>query len=180
MEIIVSVFLFAASAAIIWFFSGLLIEAVDKLARNFNKSGFVVAFFILGFLTSISEISVAVNAGLSGVPQIAVGNLVGASLVILLLIVPLLAVIGKGIELSETVTRRNLALSLLVVVLPVLLIVDGDATRSEGLLVLAAYVTLLFAIRNQPNMQAEPPALTEALLGKKHLFLHGLRIVLGA
>ncbi|NCN52302.1 sodium:calcium antiporter [Candidatus Parcubacteria bacterium] len=153
MDAIVHVVLFLTSLAVIWYFSGSLIETVNQIARHINKSGFVVAFFILGFFTSISEISVAVNASLEGVPQVSVGNLVGASFVILLLIVPLLAVASGKIELKNTLTDRNLILALLVSVLPVLFVIDGSVTRQEGFLLLAAYVTLLFAIRNQPQIQ---------------------------
>src|SRR3989338_3153819 len=110
MEFSGHVLLFLFSAGIIWFFAGLLIESTDRLARHFHKNGFIVAFFVLGFITSISEIAVAVNATIKGVPEISAGNLVGASFVILLFIIPFLAAIGNKIELRHTLSRQNLRL----------------------------------------------------------------------
>src|SRR3989338_7470207 len=138
----ISIFLF--SSAVVWFFAGILIESVDRVARRFHKTGFSVAFFVLGFLTSISEISVALNAGIGGVPQVSVGNLVGASFVIPLLIIPFLAIAGKGIELKKLISGRNLLLVFAVIALPSLLVVDGDVTRTEGVLALLVFTTLVY------------------------------------
>lgn len=141
--------LFLAAIAIVWFFAGLLIESVNNVAKRFHQSGFTVAFFVLGFLTSISEISVMVNASLERSPQVSAGNVVGASLVILLFIVPMLAIVGNGIQLRNTLQKRNLGLALLVILLPVLLLLDGTVSRSDGLLCVLAYGTLLYFIRKQ-------------------------------
>lgn len=179
MDFLVQLFIFIAALAVVWYFSGILIRAVDKLARRFNKSGFTVAFFVLGFLTSVSEISVALNATITGAPQVSVGNLVGASFVVLLLIIPLLAIIGNGIKLNDTLTGRNLLIALVVVLLPSLLMIDGNVSRMEGMVTILAYVVLLFAIRNQKR--AEVPALDGSIvLGKKPLFFSLAQLLIGA
>lgn len=152
-SVLTHVSFFIAAVAALWFFSGLLVEAVDKVALGLNRSGFVVAFFLLGFLTSLSELSVALNAMIDGVPQIAAGNLVGASFVILLLIVPLLAVAGNGISIKNTLSHRNFAFALGVVVLPALLFADGEVSVVEGVAALLAYLGLLLAIcRGAPSL----------------------------
>src|SRR5690606_9931065 len=85
----------------VWFCAGVIVELVERLAKYFNKSGFFIAFFVLGFITSLGEFSVAANSFLNGTPEISTGNLVGASFALLLLIVPLLAVIGNGIKMDK-------------------------------------------------------------------------------
>lgn len=139
---------FIISAAIIWFFAGLIIDSVDRVAKFLNKSGFIVAFFVLGFLTSIGEMSVMVNATINGVPQISAGNLSGASLVILLGIIPILAILGNGIELKRTIHKNHLALALLVIALPTLFLVDGAVSVLEGIVIFIAYGFSLYVIRN--------------------------------
>lgn len=143
------VFLFAIS--VIWFFAGLLLDSVGRLASRLCKSGFGVAFFVLGFLTSIGEISVAVNAGISGVPSVSAGNLAGASFVILLLIVPFLAVAGNGMSIKGLVSKQSLAFTLLVITFPILLLADGRVTMIEGLFAILAYVALAYSIWNRPE-----------------------------
>ncbi len=48
------ILIFLLSSAVIWFLSGMLVDATERVASRFNKPGFAVAFFVLGFLTSIS------------------------------------------------------------------------------------------------------------------------------
>ena len=180
MGVLVHIFLFVFSAAVIWFFAGLLIESVDRVARRFHTTGFTVAFFVLGFLTSISEISVAVNATVARVPEMSVGNLVGASFVILLFIIPSLAVAGKNIELRHTLSKSNLQLALATIFLPVLFVIDGDVTRGVGLLILFVYLALLFAIRGQEDSDREVRVSKEDLLGSKGVTgTDGFTIIVG-
>lgn len=174
MTTLVHVFVFLFSAAVVWFFAGILIESIDRVAKRFHKTGFSVAFFVLGILTSISEISVAVNASFTGVPQISVGNLVGASFVIILLIIPLLAVAGNGIDLKHTISRRNIILTLAVIILPALLALDGNITRGEGILAILVYASLVYGIYRQQDAEREIKEVEEipsGLLEKKHATL---------
>jgi len=157
---LVNVFVFLCSIAIVWYFAGVLIESVTHLARRFNKTGFTTAFFLLGFLTSIGEFSVAINATLEGVPGVSVGNLIGASFVVLLFIVPLLAVLAGRVELRNTLSKRNLILALATVALPALLVIDGSVTRIEGLFALLVYATMVFSIYRQKAER--PDAIAEA------------------
>ncbi|TSC78921.1 MAG: inner membrane protein [Candidatus Peregrinibacteria bacterium Gr01-1014_25] len=140
---------FALSIGVIWYLSGLIVEATDRVARRYRRSGFTTAFLILGFLTSISEISVAANASIEGVPQISAGNLIGASLVILLLIIPLLAVLGRGIPMKLSMTRENMAFLLGTVALPTVIVLDGSVSRSEGLTLVFLYLLLVFSIQSR-------------------------------
>lgn len=157
MDVLVHAIVFAVAIVIIWFFAGALVDAVGRLSRRYCKSGFFTAFFVLGFFTSISEFSVAANSVLGGVPSVSAGNLIGASFVILFLIVPLLAIAGKGIQLNGSVTDGTLALILGAIALPALLVLDGSISRTEGLLCLLAYGTVAFALyrKRAPIMACE-------------------------
>ena len=141
MDTLVHLLIFIVSIGIVWFFADVLIQAVSRISRRYCKSGFFTAFFILGFLTSISELSVAVNAHAALVPGVSVGNLIGASFVLLLFIVPMLALLGKGIRLNAAASKGTLALMLGAIGLPALLVIDGTVTRTEGLLAILIYAT---------------------------------------
>lgn len=163
-------FLLATSA--IWFLSGILIDATDRVAKRYNKPGFAVAFFVLGFLTSIGEISVAANATAQGIPQVSAGNLLGASLVILLFIVPVLAVLGNGIPMTSAIRPSNIAFLLFVVLLPSVFTTDGSVSRIEGAVTVLFYAALIVRIRKRaPTAQIA----TEALRSTREELLHARR-----
>ncbi len=147
MTVLAHIFIFLLASGVIWFFTGLLIDSVDRVAKRFNRTGFTVAFFVLGFMTSISEISIMVNSTLTGNPQVSAGNLVGASFVILLFLVPLLAVVGNGIRFKKSVSKYQLLIALLVVLAPALLLMDGDIKARDGILLLMAYAVLAYNVK---------------------------------
>jgi len=181
MDALVHILIFVISIGIVWFFAGVLIEAVSRISRRYCKSGFFTAFFILGFLTSISEISVAINSSLALVPGVSAGNLIGASFVLLLFIVPLLALMGKGIRLNEAVSKGTLALMLGAVALPALLVMDGDITRTEGFLMILVYGTMAYALyRRRAPIQACDPFEEENQGKTRGMTADVIRVVIGA
>lgn len=171
MAIVTNILVFLLSIGIVWFFAGMLIEAVGRIARRFCKTGFITAFFILGTLTSISEFSVAVHATATGFPGVSVGNLVGGSFVVLLFIVPVLAIAGKGIAVNAAVSKRSLLFVLAAVALPVVLVLDGDVTRTEGLLAILSYVTIGYMLYRER-------ALINACDIREEAVLYGIRPLL--
>ncbi len=181
MDLINHILLFLFSLGVVWFFAGVLIDSVDRVAKRFNKTGFTVAFFVLGFLTSISEISVAVNSSIENQPQISAGNLIGASFVIMLLIVPFLAVAAKGISLKKLISDQNLIFALGVIALPAFFVLDGAVTRLEGVFILLLYAALVVSIHKKESILPTLESVDESLLHKKHPALKDLfKILIGA
>ncbi len=174
-----NVLIFLCSIGIVWYFAGVLIESVTHLSRRFNRTGFTTAFFLLGFLTSIGEFSVAINASIEGVPEVSVGNLIGASFVVLLLIVPLLAVLAGKVELRNTLSKRNLVLALAAIALPAVLVIDGTVTRVEGLFALLTYATLVWSIYRQKQEIPDAKAIMAKPFEKKRSFLADLGRIVG-
>lgn len=131
--------LYALGFAGIWFGAGIAIRAVEKIAHKLRLSSFLVSFLVLGFFTSISEVSVGVNAVLSGEPDIFVGNLIGASIVLFLMVIPLLAIVGHPISINKEVRGRHLILPLVVVAIPVLLSFDGMVSRIDAIIAVTLF-----------------------------------------
>ncbi|ALM09506.1 MAG TPA: hypothetical protein DEB30_05430 [Candidatus Peribacter riflensis] len=162
MPVLTHILSFLLATSVIWFLSGILIDATDQVAKRYHKPGFAVAFFVLGFLTSISEMSVAVNATAQGIPQVSAGNLQGASLVIILFIIPLLAVLGNGVPMTRVMLPSTVALLLFVVLLPALFALDGTIMPYEGAFMLLLYGGLILRIRKKvPARETASKALRE-------------------
>jgi cation:H+ antiporter len=185
MGILFHITLFCISVLMVWTLSGFLVRAVDRVAKRYRKPGFAVAFFVLGFLTSIGEMSIAFNSSLEGVPQVSAGNLVGASIVIFLLIIPLLAILSGQVKLEHTISRSNLAFALFVIALPSLVAANGTMSPTKGLLLLAVYTTLVVRLykRHPVEEQVEDvlEEVTQELTHKRRAtIIDILYIVIGA
>lgn len=98
-------FLMILSGLALLFFGGEgLIKGAVSLARNFGLSKLLVSAVIVGFGTSMPEMTVSVGAALKGSSDIAIGNVVGSNIANILLIVGIAAILcpifidGKAVK----------------------------------------------------------------------------------
>lgn len=171
-----SFFLFAL--IVLWLGAGLIVYSLDIISKRLNISPFAASFSILGLLTSLPEISVGINSIIDKKPEIFVGNLIGASVVIFLLIIPLLAILGNGVKLSHQLTPSKLVLSLYAIGLPSLLIIDGNLTLLESLLLIFIYFVLLFTLEKRKGMFEQLK--DKFVTGKKDIYRDFIKIIVGA
>lgn len=136
----------------IWFGAGLIIAGVEQFSKKLKLSSFAVSFFVLGILTSIPEFAVGMTAVASGDAEIFIGNLLGGIPIIFLLIIPILAVFGKGLKLTHTVDPETLLLSLIIITAPAFLIIDKKVTNLEGIIFIGLYLMLLFIIEKRKGL----------------------------
>lgn len=145
--LITNILLYFASFVAIWMGAGLIIQSVDQIAKKLKLSPFLISFFLLGLLTSIPETAVSFNSVIEKRPEIFVGTLLGGVVVIFMLIVPLLAIFGKGIFINHQLSRKNLLLALAVMAAPSLTVLDNRVTNFEGLCLMAFYGVLFYFIQ---------------------------------
>jgi len=136
----------------IWIGSGLAIGSVERLSKILRISSFAVSFVVLGFFTSVGEFSVGVNSILSDDPEIFVGNIIGASIVIFMLIIPLLAIVGKRIRISERYQGFNLPASLVVVAMPVIFSIDGRVGIKDSIAAVSMFAILVLSLQTRKGI----------------------------
>lgn len=94
------------SGLVLLFFGGEgLIKGAVSLARNFGLSKLLVSAVVVGFGTSMPEMTVSVGAALKGASDIAVGNVVGSNIANILLIVGLAAILCPIFVAGSAVKR---------------------------------------------------------------------------
>ncbi|MFH1111605.1 MAG: hypothetical protein V1712_00875 [Patescibacteria group bacterium] len=120
-----------------------VIRSFVELGRRFSISEFVLGFVVIGFATSLPEFSVAINSLINQTPGLSIGNLLGASLVLLSLIVGLAAVVQRGIFLSHSLRSRDLMIGSVLIAAPVFLLLDGHFSHFEGWLLVVLYLSYL-------------------------------------
>ena len=145
----VSVFLYCASFVAIWLGAGLIIQSVDTIARRLKLSSFAMSFFILGLLTSIPETAISATAVADRNPEIFVGTFLGGTVVIFLFIIPVLAILGRGIRINHDLSSTHILLTLLVLMAPALFALDQRITNFEGLILVVLYLVLFYVIQRR-------------------------------
>lgn len=150
-----NIILFLFSCTILWIGSGLVISSIERFSKNTRLSAFAVSALILGILTSLTEISVGINAILEKTPTVFAGNLIGGSFVILLCIIPLLAIFNKGIVLRQHLDQTHLLFFTILLLAPSLLILDGRASRWDAVLLVALYGFFLYILQKKNGISTD-------------------------
>lgn len=99
----------------------------------------IVAATVAAFATSSPELSVAVNAASAGRPEVALGDALGSNVINVGLVLALAMLMG-GVAGRRQDLRRDLPVALAAPILVLLLGVDGRLNRTDGMVLLAAFV----------------------------------------
>ena len=67
----------------------IMIRGAVSIAENFGLSKLVIGLTVVAFGTSAPELVVGINAALTGVPTLALGNMVGSNIANILLVIGL-------------------------------------------------------------------------------------------
>jgi len=124
----------------------LLVRGASRLALGLGISPLIVGLTIVAFGTSSPELAVSTQASLSGDADIAVGNVVGSNIFNILFILGLSAVIVP-LLVAQRLIRIDVPLMVGSSLLVVLLTLDGDLNRLDGLILALGIITYVgFAI----------------------------------
>lgn len=124
----------------------LVIVAAKKISELFGLH-IVFLGILLGFFTSLPEFSIAVNAIAANAPDISLGNLLGGIVVLFSLVLGGNAVLNRKINTDGKI--RNILPILAYILLPLAASLDGNLNATEGFVLIAAYLLLLFYLFRQ-------------------------------
>ena len=124
----------------------ILVGSSSKLAKRFRVPAFVVGLFIVAIGTSAPEAAVGILSGIQGTNLITLGDVVGSSIVNILVILGITSMI-KPLKVDSEVPGKEMPIAILVqLVFSVMILTSGTLSRLEsvflliGMLVFSGYV----------------------------------------
>ncbi|NQV00617.1 MAG: sodium:calcium antiporter [Parcubacteria group bacterium] len=157
-----------------------LIDALIKLAKFLGWKEFVVAFFTMAMAGAIPNLSVGLSSVFHKVPQLSFAEIVGGNIVDLTVAVALAALISKkGLTLASRTVQGSAIFTLIVAVLPLLLIADGQLSQIDGLLLVSAFFVYIFWLFNKEDRFSKIYNKIKRPLGFKTVF-QNIGILIGA
>lgn len=152
--------LFTVGLAILVAGGELLVRGASAIARAFHLSPLLIGLTIVGFGTSAPELIVSLQAALEGQPGIAIGNVIGSNIGNILLILGVSALIAPLIIPGRKLWR-DLGFMLLATATIWVMLLDGQVTRADGLILLAGLIVFLVvafaAGQGHPPEETRPP-----------------------
>lgn len=128
-----------------------LVRGSVGIARRMAIPPLLIGLTVVGFGTSTPELLVSVEAAWRGVPDIALGNIVGSNIANMLLIVGLSALVWP-IRVMGATLRRDTAVMMAAVLALVPVFAMGEVGRPSGTLLVAGLVAYLVWAYRQPGV----------------------------
>lgn len=144
MDLTTYILIFLSSFGLLFWSSNFLVDVLKRVCKFLGWKEFVVSFFIVAFATTIPNFIVDTISALNKVPHLAFGDVVGTNIADLTLIVALSALISKaGLSVPSRTVQGSSIFTIGVAILPLILVHDGNLSRSDGILLLGAFLFYL-------------------------------------
>lgn len=156
---IFSILQFVLGIALLWGGTETVLRRVPKLAAWLRVSPFVVTVMLVAVITSLPEFCVSLFASLRGQPAAAMGNIVGSNFVTLTFVAGLCA-LWRPIVVGPTLRERESSWMILSAALLLVLAMDGTLSRTDGLILLAAYFPYFRSTLDEARQQRRKSSAT--------------------
>lgn len=117
------------------------VDGAVGVAQFFGMSTFLIGMLVVGFGTSAPEMVVSVLSALNNTPQLALGNAYGSNIANIALILGVTALIIP-VVVQKQAMKRDIPILLAMTVLTVILLMDGNVSFVDGIILLAAFVAI--------------------------------------
>ncbi len=154
-----------AGLVVLLFGGEALVRGAIGLAERLRLSKLVIGLTVVALGTSAPELVVCIEAALEGVPDIAIGNVVGSNIANVLLVLGLPALIYPINCSFDGPVRRNSAMMVLATLLLVAVGWTRELTAWEGAIFVLLLVAFIVYSYHQARLHGDrsPVALTEEL-----------------
>lgn len=129
----------------------LFVAGAASLAKNIGLSPTIIGLTIVSLGTSAPEVLVSITAAMAGAGELAIGNAMGSNIANVGLVLGVTVLIAP-LCVHSSCMRREMPTLLVVTFAVGLLLLDGELSRIDGYLMLAALVFILVQmIRSQSH-----------------------------
>lgn len=142
-----------------------LLKSAVGLSFRLNISKIIVGLTVVSFATSLPELIVSIQAALNGYPDIAVGNVIGSNIGNIGLVLGVVLLIN-AIQVDKSFFATDWPTKMIAsTMLFVFLILDGELSRTEGVIfILFLIVFLLYLIKQNQKIEVDIPEIKEKVM----------------
>jgi len=165
-QIIIDLITFILACLVLVKSAETLVASLSKLAAYFRMTEFVIGFVVMALATSIPELSIGISSAIHQRPELALGNVIGANVIDLTLVIGIATLLKRGIKIETKTVRIDTVymflisllpiilmsdgeISFLISLLPIILMSDGEISRIDGIILLIVFALYLIRLMYQ-------------------------------
>lgn len=142
---IIDVFLIIIGIALLVKGSELLVDSAAGIATKAGVPIIVIGLSIVAFGTSFPELVVGVDSSISGLGDIALGNVIGSNIINICIVIGGAALIRR-IKVNPEITHKDIPLTAAIVFLLLILSMDGVLDLLDGMILLLSCILFFYYI----------------------------------
>jgi len=117
----------------------LVVVAIRRLGKGTSSNIYVISALLLALSTSFPELFVGITSAIEGSPNLILGVVLGSNIANISLVAGLTALITGKIRVSSSFLKKDVSVSLVAGILPMILMLDRSLNRVDGLILLVIY-----------------------------------------
>ena len=135
------ILIFIFSSFILSWLSSMLIASLINVAKYLRWKEFVIAFFVMAFAASLPNLFVDLSAVFHGMPELALGDIIGGNLIDLTLVLAVAVFFSRnGFSVRSEMVQKSAIFTSIIAVLPLVLIFDKRLDRIDGVILISAFI----------------------------------------
>ncbi|MFQ5621000.1 MAG: sodium:calcium antiporter, partial [Candidatus Nanoarchaeia archaeon] len=135
-----SLLYFIVAVFVLIWSGSLLVKHLTRIAQFLKLSEFTIGFILMALATSLPEVLVGVQAAISGVPELSLGDVIGSNILDMTLIFGLVLVLSRRIVIESAAAKLNINYVFFISLVPVLLLADRVLSRFDGVILLCVFL----------------------------------------
>ena len=184
MEWLYGIAIFLLAGMLLYYAGELLVSGLLRLARFYQIKEFIVAFFVMAFAGTLPNFFVGITSAMQGIPELSYGDVMGNNIVALTLAVALALFIvpGRKLDIDNETVRYTTFMTAAAALLPLILISDGELSRSDGLVLImffGIYVAWLFSRNENFSKLYETDQVVPIEQGRPEALRATIKVVVG-
>ena len=178
LEILGQTIILLLSLAVLATSAKFVVEKAIRLAKFFRISELTVGFIFIAVLTSLPELSVAVVSSVAGDNNLSLGDVLGSNVTNIALILGICGFIGLRHKFEKK-EINNMLLLLLISLIPLILIIDGQLTYTDGAILFVLFAAFVYFILSKKIVMNKIEKITKIEAAKDFLiFVISIGIVI--
>ncbi|MBN2013548.1 MAG: sodium:calcium antiporter [Candidatus Altiarchaeota archaeon] len=161
-----------------------LVDTLSKIAAYFRVTEFVIGFILMAFATSVPELSIGVSSALEStlerpLTSLALGNIVGANIIDLTLVIGIGAILRRDIKVETKAVRTDTIYMFLIASLPLILMMDSKITQADGIfLIFVFFIYILRLLKQRSRFREKSKMLVSRREFHKNVTIFMISIIL--
>jgi len=124
----------------------LVVKSLIKVDKYYHVREFVIGFLLIGIATSMPELFVGIMSALNNISSLSFGNILGAAIVDLTLVVGIVAFLGKDVKFEAEIEKRTLFIIAAMIILPLILFLDQELSRFDGIILITVFFLYIITL----------------------------------